>query len=152
MSFLEERSLTNVALELLFAGVFLHVPCHVLGCDGLPTNAAVRRLFALGHVLLLVVGPGTQHDLVLLLTVTALGGLYYLGLGNVGHPSSIALIKLLHFDLIALQFLIVQFEHVDYLGRDSVLLDDDFARLVVDEGVRLHCWRLRCGLSPLNRV
>ena len=45
---LEKGCLANLALELLFAGVFLHVPGHILGGDGLATYVALSALLAFG--------------------------------------------------------------------------------------------------------
>ena len=55
MSFLEEGSLADIALEFLLPGMFLHVPGHVFGGDGLTTNATVCSLLTLGNIRLLVV-------------------------------------------------------------------------------------------------
>ena len=47
VGFLEERSLTDLALELLLAGVLLHVARHVLCGDRLAADVALRALLAL---------------------------------------------------------------------------------------------------------
>ena len=78
---LEEGSLTYLTLELLLAGVLLHMPCHVLCGDRLSTDVALSTLLALARVDFRVstLSLHPQNNLVLLLPVRSLCCLNDLG-------------------------------------------------------------------------